>query len=171
MHKPLLLALLAITLPAAAQNIIRYHYGDNPAWADPAFDERGWVIDSDGRFPRPPFSSSGYIWIRAAVVPLSTEPLASTIEGLESRWTESAWDLFVNGALVRTYGHPDPPFRFQRLPIVPAVPLRSGLVQPGAPAIIALRLWIRPGFRNPNIRIRSTSRAAPASQVAPTGEG
>lgn len=35
MRKILLLALLAITLPAAAQNIIRYHYGDNPAWASP----------------------------------------------------------------------------------------------------------------------------------------
>jgi hypothetical protein len=152
MRKILLLALLAITLPAAAQNIIRYHYGDNPAWADPAFDDRGWVTDSDGRFPRPPFDSSGYIWIRAAVVPRSTEPLASTIEGLESRWTASAWDLFVNGALVRTHGQPDPPFRFQRLPLVPVVPLSPGLVQPGGPATIALRLWIPPGFRDPDIQ-------------------
>ena len=52
---------------ASPQPTIRYHYGDNPAWASPSFDDSSWAVAVNGQLSGPRFHSGGYLWIRARV--------------------------------------------------------------------------------------------------------
>ena len=69
---------------SAATPIVRYHYGDNPVWADPSFDDAGWPVAQEGRWPKPVFDSDGFVWVRTPVpVRIDTsEPLALRIISL-----------------------------------------------------------------------------------------
>jgi hypothetical protein len=151
MHKALLAVLLVLAFPVSARNIIRYRYGDNPAWASPAFEDREWQGDMDGRISPPPFLSSGYIWVRTVDVSRSSESsLAIQFKGLNSTFAGSAWDLYVNGTLIHQQGHASPPFQFIRGtgPLVILLPVH--LVERDIPASIALRIWFPPGSRIPS---------------------
>lgn len=72
----LLLVLFGILLPGQAQSparaqstrraqsatqpVIRYHFGDNPAWAAPSFNDSSWPIAQKSAWPLPPLHSSGF---------------------------------------------------------------------------------------------------------------
>jgi hypothetical protein len=85
-------------------NAARYHFGDNPAWANPAFDDNQWPSARNGEFPSPAYQSDGYFWVRAriAVPPGLTGPLA--IESQTDDPFSKVQELWVNGRLVGRYG-------------------------------------------------------------------
>src|SRR5579883_640139 len=78
--------LLALILgPALLPAQMRYHFGDNPRWADPNFDDSSWPVASNNRFPLPPVGSSRVTWLRARVsVPTDPRPLAIRLPELET---------------------------------------------------------------------------------------
>ena len=148
----LLLVCVAVSLPAAAQTYsaptpVRYHFGDNPAWTSPTFDDTTWPTASPSQIPIPPFHSDGFIWIRARVpVPAGTEiPLAVLLDGNENQLM--ADEVYVNGTLVGQQGALAPKLVINRAaePAVFRIPL--GTVNPRATALVALRAWFIPGSR------------------------
>src|SRR5215831_12269722 len=107
-----LLAVAALVLSAPAESAstafvslpVRYQFGDNPAWANPAFDDSTWSLAADGAFPAPRFDSDGFLWIRIIVpVPASAHaPIA-----IQAALADSVCDVvevFVNGVRVGQYG-------------------------------------------------------------------
>jgi hypothetical protein len=112
----------------------RFHAGDDPRWAQPAFDDRAWELvdltgpaganDGDvgftgfvaGHMERP-----GYAWYRAAV--------AGPGELAAPRLVDDSYDLFVDGALVATSGAPG----------VSLLP-RSRTIGAGS-HVVAIRVW------------------------------
>ncbi len=116
--------------------VIRYHYGDNPAWAAPGFDDNSWPITADGRWPIPPLHSDGMVWVRMhiAVAPAPAGRLGLMIGRTLIR--HGSERIFVQGARIaqlgKNYGRPSMVFD---LPLALA---------PTQSAIVALRLWYLP---------------------------
>jgi sigma-B regulation protein RsbU (phosphoserine phosphatase) len=133
MIRTLLLFLLAV--PLLAQNAFyldlagdwRTRVGDDPAWADPAFDDAGW---EKLRLPAAAGSFSGeFRWLRRTFelpVGAKTEDLVVTIGGHRRRY-----EVFVNGVRV---GSAD-----SNYPRATLFSLAPGAVRPGARNVIALR--------------------------------
>ena len=61
------LLLLALLLSLAANAQIRYHFGDDPRWADPQFDDSAWPVVEKDAFPAPPQHGDGFVWVRQRV--------------------------------------------------------------------------------------------------------
>jgi phosphoserine phosphatase RsbU/P len=153
--RPVMLLCLCASLSAAAQVIdtsqpppvLRYHFGDNPAWASPTFDDSAWPIAPTGQIPLPPFHSDGYVWVRARIPvrPDAESPLAVLLDGNENQLM--ADELYVNGMLVGQQGAltPRPVIDRAAEPAVFGIPL--GAVTPGASALVAFRAWSIPGAR------------------------
>jgi hypothetical protein len=141
------LAAAAQIAPPAPQPLLRYHFGDNPTYANPTLDDSTWPTALNGQFPTPPFHSDGYIWIRAHIpVRGGAEiPLAVLLDGNEDRLM--ADELYVNGTLVGQQGSltPTPAIARPAEPAVFGIPV--GAVTPGASAIVAMRAWYAPGLR------------------------
>ena len=128
-------------VPATA---VRYHFGDDPRWADPEFDDSAWPVAQDGRVPPPPFFSDGIVWVRARVAVPAASGRLFGVRQVEPGNAPSAEELFVDGRLTGRNG---------RLPPQPLVlaglrqsifPLGHTAVTPGATAEVALRTWISP---------------------------
>jgi len=127
---------------------IRYHFGDDPdgklGWADPNFDDSAWPIAENGQWPRPPFYSDGFIWIRLRVPVRSdtAEPLTLRIGSLKH--VLAAYEDFVNGSRVGSFGKIPPGLRLESLPRDTVFDLPLGLVRAGDQAQIAIRVWYPP---------------------------
>src|SRR5579871_2377347 len=130
-----LLALCTAQLPAqetpseaAAQNI-RYHFGDDPRWANPAFDDSAWSVASQNQWPRPAFYSDGFTWVRFSVPVRSdtVEPLSLRVSSPIG--TLLAYDTFVNGMHVGSFGKvpPEPVVESRSRPAIFDLP--SGLTK------------------------------------------
>ena len=96
--------------------------GDDPRWASPDFDDRGWVV-LHARQPLPPsFTGTRSIWYRLHVqVPPKTPAVALYVEGLFFNYS-----VYVNGVRLGQQGDLDPthPNRLhpaQGFPIPPAL--------------------------------------------------
>jgi phosphoserine phosphatase RsbU/P len=155
----------------APQPLIRYHYGDIPAWAKPNFDDSFWPAASHGSWPVPPFHSDGFVWVRARVPvsPASSGSLAIRVIDLGAY--PGAYRVFVNGHDVGGEGGFPPrgqPAYFRQSAVFS---LPAGIAPPGSTAIVAVRLWYIPavrlfGGRNQfHLRI-SDSETADATQRA-----
>ncbi len=143
---------------------IRYHSGDNPAWANPNIDDSSWPVTQQGRWPEPAFDSDGFVWVRIlAPVPCDTaEPLALRIRSLSRAWM--AEEVFVNGVRVGNFGSLPPNPFVPGLPLDTVFDLPSGLTHPGAVAHIALRMWYPPFARRPGGQeANATVDSAPSS--------
>ena len=106
LYLPLLL--LSAVHPASAQPApatpapaVRYQFGDDPdgskRWANANFDDSSWPVAPKDMWPRPPFYSDGFVWIRFRV-PVRTdtmEPLALRVSSVQN--TLIAYEVFVNG--------------------------------------------------------------------------
>jgi hypothetical protein len=126
---------------------LRYQFGDNPAWAGPAFDDSTWPTAPNGQIPLPPYDSHGFLWIRAQV-PVRTGsevPLALLFDGNENQLM--ADEIYVNGTRVGQQGALEPRTIVtpSAEPAVFGIPL--GAATPGATAVVALRAWYIPGVR------------------------
>ncbi|MGA7884269.1 MAG: SpoIIE family protein phosphatase [Acidobacteriaceae bacterium] len=132
---------------APASPAIRYHYGDNPTWASPTFDDSSWPVAPQGSWPVPAFHSDGFVWIRARVpVPAaSSGTLAIRVTSLGSY--PEADRIFVNGRNVGGEGGFPPqgqPVYFRQSAVFP---LSAGTATPGSTAVVVLRLWYVPVVR------------------------
>jgi phosphoserine phosphatase RsbU/P len=132
---------------ASRSTVVRYHFGDNAAWALPSFNDSGWSFAQDGKWPGPSYYSSGFMWVRFEVRVRgdAAEPLALRVEN--SGTAEAAEEVFVNGRRVGTYGRfpPHPQADVSPKDVIFDIP--AGLTRPGAVASIALRLWYPPLLR------------------------
>jgi hypothetical protein len=150
---------------------VRYRFGDDPngwlGWADPGFDDSAWPVAVDSRWPMPPFNSDGILWVRLHVPVPSTaaDPLTIRIVDdarhatLDPRRV-TAEQIFVNGRLVGQDNYfPDGDrqrfqSRFARQEAVfdlPADVTVPGTIVPGSTALVALRIWYAPSFRQAGI--------------------
>ena len=82
----------------------RYHPGDNPAWASPAFDDGSWVLHESGYWsvkPSDTFSFSGIGWFRYHLSIDSS--LAGVPLSLSMEETQAA-DVYIDGELLCHFG-------------------------------------------------------------------
>jgi len=145
MRKLALLALGCVTLaapgqtPASPQPTVRYQFGDDSRWADPAFDDRSWPVAQNGLVPSRSRDTNRFLWVRIRV-PVSGNlngPLALHLSDLGV--LPMTWQVFVNGQPVGGQGafppHADP----ADPPVSPVMSLPSSLAPPGSAALVALR--------------------------------
>ncbi|HXB23352.1 MAG TPA: hypothetical protein VNV25_01355 [Gemmatimonadaceae bacterium] len=121
----------------------RFHVGDDPRWADPAFDDTHWEVvdltprpgarDPDVGLPGyvPGWGASGVAWYRLHVT--VTDPANDTLALGGPPDVDEGYDLYVNGTHL---GHAGAPYSIQPRYFVLA-PLQS--------ATIAIRVWAAPG--------------------------
>ena len=152
LRKLALLALCCLTLaaqgqtPASPQPTVRYHFGDNLRWADPAFDDSSWPVAQNGLVPSRSRDTNRFLWVRIRVpVPGNLNgPLALHLDDLGVQ--PMTWQVFVNGQPIGGQGafppHADP----ADPPVSPVMSLPSSLAPPGSAALVALREWHAPAF-------------------------
>lgn len=152
---------------SASQPVIHYHYGDNPAWANPNFDDSAWHSARDGVFPSPAYQSDGYFWVRARVpVPAGlTGPLA--IESRTSNPFPHVQELWVNGHLVGRYGNFPPHARPLVSPQSLVYDIPAGVAPPGSIAQIALRTWNAPSDGSEDLVLRHPDPSRVQFTIAP----
>lgn len=116
----------------------QFHLGDDPAWAQPGFDDRGWERLPANR----PWGDAGhpgytgFAWYRRQIAldPADREPLALLLPPLGS-----AAEVYWNGVKVGGVGTPPPHAQWPGRPETAAVPLPSA---PGARSgELAIRVW------------------------------
>jgi len=158
------MTILGIPVEVTAQSgapsgtVIRYHYGDNLAWAAPSFDDSSWPVAANGSWPVPAFHSDGFVWMRASVpVPsASTKDLAVRVVGIAAYTGPE--QVFVNGRDAGNRGE-FPPLGAPVYSAPSAVfILPHGTAAPGSTALVAVRIWYLPAWRTgaipSNLRIR-----------------
>jgi hypothetical protein len=118
----------------------QFHVGDNPAWADPAFDDSGWEtieVDSPWGTQQHP-SYAGFAWYRRHVDILPTSGATHDYRVLIPH-AEDAYEVYWNGALAGSYGKlpPHPWWYYGEFP-------RSFELRGSAYGTLAIRVWKAP---------------------------
>jgi hypothetical protein len=146
-----LLIFVIAALPAPAQQVDasatggptsldapwRFHFGDDPAFAQPGFDDSQWTLhriekDWAGEGRR---GYAGFAWYRMRVVlPASSKPLAIAIYP-----PANATEVYIDGTLAGTLGRMRPEPGFTHLRTVYAIPVPAALH--GRSVEVALRAW------------------------------
>jgi len=115
----------------------RFHTGDDPAWANPAFDDSGWSLLIAGK----PWTQQGYTnysgvaWYRLRVLlPAHRGPLAFYLPGVD----DSA-QVFANGRLIGQLGKLPPRPRFVMGDLLTPIP--DDAMAGGQPLVLAIRVW------------------------------
>ena len=83
---------------ASLDGLWRFHTGDNPAWADPIFNDSNWpLIRSDESWMTQGYPDyGGYAWYRFTIqVPDGNKPLALLLPGIFT-----GYRVFANGKLI-----------------------------------------------------------------------
>ena len=132
----------------------RYHFGDDPRWADPNFDDSSWPIATQGRWPIPAFYSDGFIWVRVRIpVPGGVaDPLAIRDNqnlGATDNGFVAADEVFVNGVRVGSRGSLPPRIELTIHGSDSIFDLPTGLAVPGKTSVVAFRAWYPPDVRWP----------------------
>jgi hypothetical protein len=151
---PVALALTAITAQNApaqpanpSQPVVRYQYGDNPAWAAPGFDDSSWPAAAQGSWPIPAFHSDGFVWIRVRMPVPAGSSSGLAIRLSELKTLPAADRVFVNGRDAGGEGGFPPQGQpvYARASQVCLLP--EGAAAPGTTALVAVRLWYLPDLR------------------------
>ena len=126
---------------------IRYHFGDDPKWADPAFDDSAWPVATGQLIPTPPPASDGMVWLRYQVaVPPDRSPLAVRLD--RDKGACSPGEFWLNGVHVGSQGRfPPQPFATERC-VTGVFEMPGGVVVPGGTAVVSWRGWISPIWRS-----------------------
>jgi hypothetical protein len=126
----------------------RFAIGDDPTWADPAFNDTNWlpVNASQTLVEQGIGSYSGYAWYRLRLSPQqladfgkfnSGSPLVLLVKGN----SVGQIALYINGIeAAHTRGLTDRPSMYQSLPVTAALPHTDA----SAPIVIAIRTWAGP---------------------------
>ncbi|HLJ89009.1 MAG TPA: SpoIIE family protein phosphatase [Candidatus Angelobacter sp.] len=87
---------------ASLDGLWRFHTGDNPAWADPNFDDSQWpLLHSDGPWSQQGYQNyGGFAWYRFTVA----VPEGSREWSLYLGPMETGYQLFVEGRLTGSFG-------------------------------------------------------------------
>ncbi len=121
----------------------RFHAGDNPAWADPNFDDSQWpLLRSDENWATQGYKGySGFAWYRfQVVVPPGERDLSLLLPPILT-----SYQVFADGKLVKTVGRM-PPDGTGIPPRPVLLPLQSAASQSPRSIEIALRVWHWPGW-------------------------
>jgi sigma-B regulation protein RsbU (phosphoserine phosphatase) len=125
----------------------RFHTGDDPTWADPAFNDSDWptISLSQSLGEQGIDTYTGYAWYRLKIQPQQFAQIANPAEGQQFALlvtSNSVGQLaaYVNGYLFgRARGMTDSPSEYQSPPFVVQVkPAQSGAT------VIAIRAWAGP---------------------------
>ena len=113
----------------------RFHTGDDPHWANPAFDDSAWQCTP---FPQagtqnPPAGGSEFVWYRIRIPTLAGNTPAAVLLPR----VRTSYQLFADGHLVGGYGSPPP--RPVLLVTQPQMFLLPG--SNAATVTLAVRLW------------------------------
>jgi hypothetical protein len=118
----------------------RLHFGDDPAFAQPGFDDSQWTlhrIDKDWASAGHK-GHAGYAWYRMRVIlPKRAEPLALAVYH-----PVSAVEVYIDGTLAGTIGHMSPKPAWTHLRSVYAIAVPAALH--GRSVEVALRVWESP---------------------------
>jgi len=125
---------------------IRYHFGDDPHWADPGFDDQSWPTVEQGRWPVPALNSDGFVWARARVT-VPTDAAGPIALCLSQNILAIADEVFVNGNEVGRQGSPPPQIEISLFPQDAVFDLPSGVAAPGTTLVVAFRAWYPPFIR------------------------
>ena len=120
--------------PAPLSGMWKHHTGDDPRWADPAFDDSAW---QSVRMPEGAvLPGYGFSWFRFRVRLPETMPkerLALMIGGFGK---SQAYEVFWNGQIVGAMGEVDGGVLSLRISIPKAIPVQGH----GREAVVAIRL-------------------------------
>jgi hypothetical protein len=151
-----LILFLAGALPSLAQvQSVAFHFGDDPRWANPDFDERPWA--------QGPGAASARSWARYKMrIP---ERIADPVIGIDS----ATMEVYVDGRLIAGRGRLPPSFEdsdrgYSVFPIPP------DLAKPGRIICVALRMWDPPGARFRPVRANPPALAIHAAETTPIYE-
>jgi len=145
----------------------RYHSGDDPAWADPAFDDGEWPRISS-LFPDPehmPHDWSGIGWFRRRVVLAPGMPATAVALRVEQA---GASEVFLDGQPVTRFGTVASTREAER-PLYPSHFVGVSL-EPGVTHLIAVRYsnvsdnLLFGSFRGFAVNLRSVDAASAAAQ-------
>ncbi|HUB00416.1 MAG TPA: SpoIIE family protein phosphatase [Terracidiphilus sp.] len=119
----------------------QFHTGDNMAWAGPGFDDSQWEQLSAATTwgNQGHFRYTGFAWYRRTI-DVTPAPGASGKLALLIPPIDDAYELYWNGALVKTYGKLPPHPEWYCEPVAQIIslgPARSG--------VLAVRVWKSPG--------------------------
>ncbi|MHB1959550.1 MAG: PP2C family protein-serine/threonine phosphatase [Acidobacteriaceae bacterium] len=130
---------------ASLDGLWRFHTGDNPAWADPNFDDSQWpLLRSDKPWSTQGYPGyGGYAWYRfQVVVPPGEGNLSLSLPPIVT-----SYQVFVDGKLVKTVGRM-PPDGTGTMALPTIVSLQVAPSQGPRSITIALRVWHWPGWSN-----------------------
>jgi len=136
--------LLRAQSAASPQLTLRYHYGDSPVWASASFDDSSWPAGVNGEVPGPRFHSDGYLWIRARIPVPSGLAGPLGVQTLGAMQDSGVEEVFVDGVPVGQYGKFPPHGETRLAPRMLTFALSAGMAQPGATALVAVRVWSSP---------------------------
>jgi hypothetical protein len=136
---PLPIASLAQSAPSPT---VRYHYGDNPAWADPGFDDSSWSHASSGVWIPP--KSGGFVWVRIHMAwpTAASAPLA--LRETQFELAPPAEEIYLSGVLLGTNGALPPHAQLWTAPPHLVFPIPDAQLPSSHQAVIAVRAWINP---------------------------
>lgn len=116
----------------------RFHTGDNPSWAVPAFDDSSWsLIDAGKSYEEQGYRGySGTSWYRIRVNPPAWgEPL-----GIDFPSVGDSFQVFMNGRQIGQVGGL-PPHESVVVTTHNLFPVPSDITMPNVPLDIAVRVW------------------------------
>jgi diguanylate cyclase (GGDEF)-like protein len=119
----------------------RFHLGDDPSWAKPAFDDSAWALLSGDR----PWGQQGYMsvtglaWYRLRIA-LTPAPGVPAQFSLLLPSVDDAYEVYWNGSLIGRSGALPPSHPVWYVPQAPKI-FSLGHAQSG---VLALRVWKAP---------------------------
>lgn len=122
----------------------RFHTGDNPAWADPNFDDSQWPLlhSTEGWSMQGYKDYGGMAWYRFQV----TVPVGLDHAAIRLPTIETCYEIYADGNLIGTYGKMPP----DAVPYIGGGTYRLYTFTPGkhfgGKTEIALRIWHWPGW-------------------------
>src|SRR5579883_44701 len=146
--------LVLILIPAFLPGQMRYHFGNDPRWSDPNFDDSAWPVANHDVVPLPPFHSDGFLWVRQRlpIPPADAGALAIRLAGRELGEAIPS-DVWVNGRTGALGSYP-PHLCIPLRPETAVFDIPAAALGPGEVALVAWRVWTMPVERAAGARGR-----------------
>jgi hypothetical protein len=123
---------------ASLDGLWRFHPGDNPAWASPAYDDSQWpLLHSDKDWAQQGYKGySGFAWYRfRVVIPPGLDQVSLLLPPITT-----SYQVYVDGKLIGSFSQM-PPHQLARIPMQAEYALNMGNASTPREATVALRVW------------------------------